>query len=72
MKARLEKNPLFWLLPEGSGVICKECISDPKAKETLATIKVGRKLALSAITNYNQFHTCGTCKRSARYAPFLA
>ena len=73
MKQRLEKNPLFWLLPEGSGVICKECVSDPeKSQIVFKTMKLGRKVALYRVTNYNEFHTCGTCKRSARHAPFLA
>jgi len=63
LKERLEKNPLFWI-GKTENVICRECLKGAKPS--------GRKLALSAVTNYNEFHTCGTCKRSARYAPFLA
>lgn len=57
MKARLAQNPLFYV---GTEVRCKACGGK------------GKRVPLYAVTNYNEFHTCVGCKRSARYPPFLA
>ena len=56
------KNPLFWL-GKTETAICKECIKEAQA--------CGRKLFVAVIENRDEIHTCGTCKRSARRAPFL-
>ncbi len=57
IKDRITANPLFYV---ETGVLCKECGG------------TGKRVPLYAVTNYNVFHTCAKCKRSARYRPFLA
>lgn len=56
IKERLTQNPLFYV---GSEIRCKTCGGK------------GKRVPLYAVTNYNIFHTCAGCKRSARYPPFL-